>query len=330
MQQESSIKNLKVLPAPHIRSEVSLQKMMWMTVAALVFPCAGSVYFFGFKALKLILACAASAVFFEFLCLYLRRAKLSIIDGSAVVTGIILALVIPPSFPVWAAVLGVFFSICVVKHIFGGLGKNIFNPALMGRAFLTAAFPILITTYTTDYRTLPAKRKTHAITRAISSATPLSKIKFEQAKYRKGWAMPFFIGAKKGSTGETSGALILIGLIILLGSKAADWRLPLSYFGSVFIFSALLWLINPSEFINPFLAMLLGGVLLGGTFMVTDPVTTPVTFKGKWIFGIGAGILTVVIRNFSGYPEGVMFSILLMNSLTPLINRYTAPRIYGT
>jgi electron transport complex protein RnfD len=258
--------------------------------------------------------------------------KSSVKDGSAAVTGIILALVIPPSFPVWAAVLGVFFSICIVKHVFGGLGRNIFNPALMGRAFLTAAFPVLITTYSIDCRKLPFGRRaeTADTVESVSSATPLSKVKFEGGIYGKSHLWKFFLGERKGSLGETSGILILSGLMLLLAAKVADWRLSFSYFLAVFIFSAIIWLVNPLKYVDPLMAMLLGGVLLGGAFMVTDPVTTPVTPVGKWIFGLGAGIITVVIRNWSGYPEGVMFSVLLMNSVTPLINRYSKPRIYGT
>ncbi len=321
------MKNLIISPAPHLKDKLTLEKMMWWTVVALFFPVIGSIYFFGIKALILIITCVFSAVIFEIICKYLKKTEVSVKDGSAIVTGIILALIIPPSFPVWAAVLGVFFSICIVKHIFGGLGKNIFNPALMGRAFLTAAFPVLITTYTINFRYLPVK---HPEIEAETSATPLGKIKFEDKNFNNKMILNFFLGEKKGSAGETSGLLIIIGLVILIVSKVCDWRLPISYFSTVFIFSLVLWLINPEKFINPALTFVLGGILLGGTYMVTDPVTTPVTIRGKWAFGIGAGILTIVIRTWSGYPEGVMFSILLMNAVTPLINRYTLPKIYGT
>ncbi len=328
---EEKIKNIIISPAPHLKDKLTLENMMWWTVFALLFPIIGSIYLFGIKALVLIVTCMFSAVVFECISQLLRGVKISINDGSAVITGILVALIIPPSFPVWAAVIGVFFSICIVKHIFGGLGKNIFNPALMGRAFLTAAFPVLITAYTIDYKNLPLiKHNSLMEIEAVSGATPLSKIKFEDHKYDKSVMLNFFLGEKKGSLGETSGILILIGLIILILSKTIDWRLPLSYFSTVFLLSMILWLINPDKNISPVLTIVLGGVLLGGTYMITDPVTTPVTLKGKWIFGIGAGLLTVVIRNWSGYPEGVMFSIILMNAVTPLINRYTLPRVYGT
>ncbi|MFW6134514.1 MAG: RnfABCDGE type electron transport complex subunit D [Elusimicrobiota bacterium] len=324
------IKNLVLTPAPHLRGKMNAEKMMWFTVLALLFPVIGSIYFFGIKALILVASCVVSSILFDILCQYLRGIKISINDGSPVVTGILVALILPPSFPVWAAIIGVGFAICIVKHIFGGLGKNIFNPALMGRAFLTAAFPVLITAYSVNYNAI-LKKNNIKKTDTVTSATPLSAVKFKQEKINfKNNFMNYLVGEKKGSLGETSGILIILGLIVLLCTKAADWRLPVSYFSSVFILSGVLWLISSENFIHPFLSMVVGGVLLGGTYMVTDPVTTPVTIKGKWIFGAGAGFLTVVIRNWSGYPEGVMFSILLMNAVTPIINRYTKPGIFGT
>ncbi|MBN2406470.1 MAG: RnfABCDGE type electron transport complex subunit D [Elusimicrobia bacterium] len=332
MEKKEKITRLTVGPAPHLKSSLTIEKMMWWTAAALLLPSAGGVYFFGMKALLLIVSCSAAALLFDAAGQYLRGLRVQLTDGSAAVTGILVALILPPSFPVWAAVLGTAFSILIVKHVFGGLGKNIFNPALMGRAFLTAAFPVLITTYSINCRTLPGydAKMSGAGTEAVTGATPLSGIKFENAVYSGDSHLNFFLGQKKGSTGETSGILILAGFIILLANKVIDWRLSASYFMAIFGFSGALWLTDPVANVDPFLYMTLGGILLGGVFMVTDPVTTPVTGRGKWIFGIGAGILTVVIRNFSGYPEGVMFSIILMNSVTPLINRMTRPRIYGT
>ncbi|MFH1415815.1 MAG: RnfABCDGE type electron transport complex subunit D [Elusimicrobiota bacterium] len=329
--QNLQIKNLEVSPAPHIRGSYSLKKMMWITAAALLLPASGGIYFFGLRALILIITCSLSAVFFEAACQYLRREKVSVTDGSALITGMILSLIIPTSFPLWAAVLGTAFSICVVKQIFGGFGKNIFNPALMGRAFLTAAFPVLITTYTIQSRDLPAAAAASERTavEAVTQATPLGAVKFEDHNYKTDNFVRFFLGAKKGSMGETSGILILTGLVILLVTKVADWRLPLSYFFTVFVFSGLLWIVSPERYMDPVITLVVGGILLGGTYMVTDPVTTPVTAAGKWIFGGGAGMLTIVIRNWSGYPEGVMFSIILMNCVTPLINRYLRPRSYG-
>jgi len=332
LEDRSKIKSINISPAPHIREGNSLSKMMWFTAAALMLPSAAGVFFFGWRALLLVLSCVAAALASEAVCLYLRRLPVRLGDGSAVVTGILMALILPPSFPIWAAVLGTVFAIAVVKHVFAGLGKNIFNPALMGRAFLTAAFPILITTYSIPYRALDFYGSGGmGRLNSVTSATPLNQIKFEGRSFSgSGNLLRFFLGAKKGSTGETSGLLILLGFIFLLYKKVIDWRLSASYFAGVVLFSAAAWLIRPGLCPTPLAALLLGGVMLGGVFMVTDPVTTPVAPGGKFIFGFGAGLLTVIIRTWSGYPEGVMFSIILMNSITPLINRYTMPRIYGT
>ncbi len=335
MKEKEKLNNLILSSAPHIKGKLSVNKMMWTTSLALLFPILGGIYFFGIRVLYLVLTCVGFSVILELLCQRLRGIKMDISDGSAVVTGILLALIVPPSFPLWAAILGVAFSICIVKHIFGGFGKNIFNPALMGRAFLVAAFPILITTYVINYRGYiaesPLPAECQISVDAVTQATPLSRIKFEGKIFApENYFLKFFLGEKKGSSGETVAILILVGLFILIITKVADWRLPFSYFAAVFIFSTVLWFINSDIYINPLLSLFLGGVMFGGTYMVTDPVTTPLSKKGKWIFGLGAGILTVIIRNYSGYPEGVMFSILLMNAVTPLINRWTAPKIYGT
>ncbi len=316
---------LKVLTAPHIKASGSMPRMMWTTMISLIFPAAAAVYFFGSRILLMILVCVLSAVFGEVLCTLLRGRKVQVTDGSAFVTGTLLALILPPSFSFVHAAGASFLSICIAKHIFGGLGENIFNPALVGRAFLAAAFPIMITTYDVVPRSLSTVNED-----TVTSATPLNRARFEGEKLDASENMPaFMLGEMKGSAGETSGVMILLGLALLLYTKTADWRLPLSYFSSFTVLSSLLWLVSPGKFLNPILALFTGGVLFGGTYMVTDPVTTPVNGRGKWIFGVSAGALTVIIRNFSGYAEGVLFSILLMNALTPMINRYTSPRIYG-
>ena len=319
---------LSVSPAPHIKGSLTLPRMMWFTFAALLFPAAAGVFFFGPRVILLLVTCVAAALLTESVILKLRKGSAGpgtgIKDGSAAVTGMIMALILPPSFPLWAAALGAVFAIAAAKHIFGGLGSNIFNPALIGRAFLVAAFPLMITSYSAEFRNLTGYE-------AVSSATPLARVRFEgETLSVRDNFIPFLIGEKRGSAGETSPLLILIGLLILLGTKTADWRLPVSYFAAVLAFSALIWAFDPGGYINPILALFTGGVFIGGSFMVTDPVTTPVTPRGKVIFGAGAGLITVLIRSYSGYAEGVMFAILLMNALTPLINRRTAPRIYGT
>ncbi len=310
---------------------MSTGKMMRLTLLALLFPCFGAVYFFGVRVIYLFLCCISASLISEYAALKMRKAPLSTESfSSAAVTGVILALILPPGFPLWAAFIGAVFAILIVKHVFGGLGKNIFNPALMGRAFLAAAFPLIITQYAMTPRSLPYGLSPGLHSDAVSEATPLNRIKFEEKTPGSSFYIPYLLGERKGSAGETSGILILIGLAVLLLSGAADWRLPLSYFTSIAVFSGILWLFAPDKFINPIFTLLLGGVFLGGTYMVTDPVTTPASPKGKLVFGIGSGFLTVLIRTFSGYPEGVMFAILLMNAAVPLIERYTSPRIYGT
>ncbi len=323
---------LNIIPAPHRGSSLTTLKMMRLTLAALFFPAAGGIYFFGIRVFYLLLCCLLSSLFFEYAALRLRNKEASPGSfSSAAVSGAILALVLPPGFPLWGAVIGSAFSILIVKHVFGGLGKNIFNPALAGRAFLAAAFPLIITQYSIMPRQLPEPVTSLSSEReAVTRATPLNRFKFEGERPAPDMIIPFFLGEKKGSSGETSGLLILIGLGVLLISGAADWRLPVSFFSSVFIFSGLLWLFFPQDFLNPIFGLMLGGVLLGGVFMVTDPATTPATPGGKILFGAGAGVLSVLIRTFSGYPEGLMFAILIMNAVTPLINRYIFPRIYGT
>ncbi|MGM0568133.1 MAG: RnfABCDGE type electron transport complex subunit D [Elusimicrobiota bacterium] len=324
---------LNIIPAPHAGGNISTSKMMRLTLVALLFPAAGGVYFFGLPVLYLLVVCAASALVAEYAALMIRRSRAYPGSySSALVSGVILALVLPASFPLWAASLGAIFAILIVKHVFGGLGKNIFNPALMGRAFLAAAFPLIITQYSLSPRPLPAALSSGPdLSDAVSEATPLNRVKFEEQKpSSSSLYLPFLLGEKKGSSGETSAFLILIGLALLLASGVADWRLPFSYFSSFMIFSSLLWLFDPGSYLNPVFSLLLGSVLLGGTYMLTDPATTPSSPKGKLLFGAGAGFLTVLIRTFIGYPEGVMFAILIMNAFTPLIERYVSPRIYGT
>jgi electron transport complex protein RnfD len=229
-------------------------------------------------------------------------------DGSALITGFLLALTLPPTFPLWMAAVGVIFAIAVAKEIFGGLGYNIFNPALSGRAFLTACFPKEMTEWVRPFD-------------AITSPTPLNK-GFVWHNGKMALYKSLFIGNIGGSLGETSALLILIGGILLLVLKIIDWRIPLSYLGTVFFLIFLLGM-------DPIFHVLAGGLMLGAFFMATDYVTSPITDKGRVIFGVGAGILTVIIRLFGGMPEGVCFSILLMNAFTPLIDKYVKPRPFG-
>ncbi|NQT30132.1 MAG: RnfABCDGE type electron transport complex subunit D [Candidatus Saganbacteria bacterium] len=308
-----------ISPAPHLKEKTNVPHLMRLVILALLPAAIAGVYFFGFRALFLIITCMITAVASEFVMNKLMKREVTIRDGSAALTGLLLALCISPSLPFYAAILGTIFAIVVGKQIFGGLGYNIFNPALIGRAFLAAAFPVAMTSWVAPgaWRSLEA----------ISSATPLGLMKFggEMTSYSE-----LLIGNVSGCIGETSALLLLLGGLFLVWKKVINWRIPVSYLGSVAVLSGIFWLINPAEYPDPIFALLSGGLMLGAWFMLTDLVTSPFTSKGIWIFGICAGILVVVIRLFSGLPEGVMYSILIMNAFVPLIDRYTRPKVFGT
>ncbi len=307
--------NLILSSSPHLGTADSVTRIMWTVVVALVPAAVMAVYYFGWPAITMMATCIAAALATEAVMNYLKGEALTIKDGSAAITGLLLALTLPPSFNLTSGALGSIFAIAVGKHIFGGLGYNIFNPALLGRAFLQASFPVAITTWTNP-RTVDA----------VSTATPLGGFKFEKLTT----ALPDLLyGNTGGCLGETSAVVIMAGGLFLIIKKYADWRIPVSYLGSVFVLGGIFWLINPAEYPDPVFHLLSGGLMLGAFFMATDMVTSPITPKGSWIFGIGAGILLVVIRLFGGLPEGVMYSILLMNAVTPLINRYTRPKYFG-
>jgi len=306
--------------SPHFHTTKSVKSIMWSVIIALLPAMAMSIYYFGLPAVWMITTCIIAAVATEIVMNFMKGEKITIIDGSAIITGILLALTLPPSFRLSSAALGSIVAISLGKHIFGGLGYNIFNPALLGRAFLQASFPVAMTTWSN-----PVTDKFVNVD-AVSTATPLGAFKFEKifTEYSD-----LLVGNVGGSFGETSAIAILIGGIFLLILKNSDWRIPFSLLTTVFVFGGLIWLLNPEQYPDPIFHLLSGGLLFGAFFMATDMVTSPITTKGSWIFGIGIGILVVIIRLFGGLPEGVMFSILLMNGVTPLINRYTRPHIFG-
>ncbi len=300
-----------VSPGPHLWRGLSTSKIMYIVVIALMFPTAAGVYFFGYHALSVIAVSIVTAVLTEYGIKKLRK-RAFVMDGSAIVTGLLLALILPPTIPLWMVAAGSIFSVAIVKEAFGGLGHNIFNPALGGRAFMTASFSAEMTTWV-----LPMGFAADAIT----SATPLSE-RFIWESSKLSLYKELFLGNTNGSIGETSALLILIGGLLLIALRIIDWRIPLVYIGTVALFTLALGQ-------DAIFHILTGGLMLGAFFMATDYVTSPLTHKGRIIFGIGAGILTVVIRRFGGLPEGVAFSILLMNAVTPLIDRYVKVKPYG-
>ncbi len=297
--------------APHIWGGFSTSRTMYMVVIALLFPTASSIYFFGYYAIYIILCSIATAVLTEFAIKKLRK-KRFIMDGSAVVTGLLFALTLPPRLPLWMVIIGAFFSIAVVKEAFGGLGYNIFNPALAGRAFLSVCFPGEMTSWV-----LPP----HFSFDAVTGATPLAENFVSQVDKLSLYKNLFF-GNTGGSLGETSAMLILAGALVLFVFRIIDWRIPLFYVGTVALGS---FLVGKDVLFQ----VLAGGLMIGAFFMATDYVTSPVTGKGRIIFAVGLGILTVLIRKFSNMPEGVCFSILIMNAFTPLIDKYVRIKPFG-
>jgi electron transport complex protein RnfD len=315
---ESIVERFIISSSPHLLKDISIPKIMHTVVMALTPAMVVSVYFFGIRALTLILTCVVSSIVTEVFFQRLRKRPITAYDGSAIITGILLALTLPPSFPVLGAVMGSVFAIAIGKQFFGGLGYNIFNPALLGRAFLQATYPVLITTW--------LKPLAGSDIDAVAAATPLALMKFDG---RMTPYLDMFFGNVSGSLGETSVLAIIVGGLYLHYKGYINWRLPLGYLGAIFFFGGIFWLFNPSKYPDPLFHLLAGGVMLGAWFMVTDMVTSPITPLGQWIFVIGAGILVVIIRLFGGLPEGVMYSILLMNSIVPLLDKWTRPRIFG-
>ena len=312
---------LVVSTSPHILVGESVPSIMHSVILALVPSVVMGIYFFGWwRALPLLAICVLSCIATEYVCQKMMEVPIAIKDGSAIITGILLALTLPPGFPLWAGFLGGVVAISLGKQAFGGLGYNIFNPALVGRAFLQAAFPVLITTFDDPITKAVVQLE------AVSAATPLGLAKFD------GEFAPFLdllMGNTAGSLGETSAIAILIGAFYLRYKGYINWRLPMSYLIGIFFSGTIFWILEPSSYPSPLFQVLAGGAMFGAFFMVTDMVTSPVTPKGQWIFGIGGGILAVLIRLFSGLNEGVMYSILLMNAIVPLLNRYTRPKIFG-
>lgn len=324
-----SADKLIVTASPHIRSVDSTPRIMWHVVASLIPVVMCAAWFFGVSALLQV----AIAVIVSLLTERATGKGGAIADGSATITGLLLGLSLPAGFPLWMTALGAAFAIVFGKQIWGGLGQNVFNPALVGRAFLQAAFPVAITTWPSaggSFFTLRgdlfAMPFTHPLANAVTSATPLGLLKFEG----KGTALTdLVIGSTGGSLGETAALVILAGGIYLAWRGYLNWRIPVSVLVTVLAFSAILHLADATK-PDPLFMIFSGGLMLGAVYMATDIVTSPITNLGKWVFGVGIGILVVVIRVWGGLPEGVMYAILFMNAFAPFINRATQPRVFGT
>ncbi len=321
---------LTISPSPHAKGEETIPKIMRTVIVAMVPAMIMSFIFFGLDSVKIMLVAIISCLLFEYsIQKYLLKVPTTIRDGSAVITAILLAFNVPSGLPIWLVVLGSLMAIGVAKLSFGGLGQNPFNPALVGRVFLLISFPVQMTTWTANI----------TATDSFTGATPLGILK-EGIRSGKSLAQltsdtqipgyfDMFWGDMSGSLGEISAIAIILGGIYLLWKKVITWHIPVAVLGSIFLFEGILWMIAPDRFMDPIFHLITGGVMLGAFFMATDLTTSPMSAPGKLIFGVGIGIITMCIRNFGAYPEGISFAILIMNGFTPLINAKIKLKRFG-
>lgn len=318
-----------ISPSPHIHSGESVNKIMYGVILALVPALIWSVMMFGLESVRVTLVAVAACMAFEYLIQkYLLKVKTEITDGSAALTGILLAFNVPSSVPSWMLIIGALVSIGIAKMPYGGLGNNPFNPALVGRVFMLISFPVQMTSW--------SQISSSGID-ALTTATPLAilkeGIKNGQPIIEIYKTLPsnldLFLGEIPGSMGEISAAALLIGGIYMLVRKIITWHIPVSVLGSVAVISGIFWLVDPTKYADPVFHLLTGGVMLGAIFMATDMVTSPMNVKGQIIFGIGIGVLTILIRIFGAFPEGISFAILIMNATVPLLNRFVKPKRFG-
>lgn len=309
--------NLIVSASPHIHNKESVSKIMWMVVVSLLPAGAVGVFIFGLSALWVIIWAIISALATEAILQIASKKKITVFDGSAVLTGLLLAYNLPPAVPFWLPIAGSIFAIAIGKQIFGGLGQNIFNPALVGRVFLMASWPKYMTAFTKPLNY-----------DAITSATPLALLKegkiLEHISY-----LDLFLGKRGGCIGEVCILALLIGAIFLFIKGYISWHIPITYIVTASLFT---YILGPNGILSGdwLFHILTGGLILGAFFMATDYVTSPLTSKGQIVFGIGCGLLTAIIRLWGGYPEGTSYAILMMNATTPIIDRFTRNRVYGT
>ena len=314
--------SLYVSPSPHIHGGDSISKNMYGVLIALIPAFLVSLYSFGLGALIVTATSVLACVIFEYLIQrFLMKKEPTLCDGSAILTGVLLAFNVPSNLPIWIILIGALAAIGIGKMSFGGLGNNIFNPALVGRVFLLISFPAQMTTWPVP-DVFPM-----TYTDAETGATILSSL------HEGGAALPslldMLIGHIGGSLGEVSAIALLLGFAFLLWKKIITWHIPVSILATVFVFTGILYLINPVAYVSPMVHLLSGGLLLGSIFMATDYVTSPMSKNGMIVYGIGIGLLTSVIRIFGSYPEGMSFAILIMNAFTPLINSYIKPKHFG-
>ena len=315
--------------SPHVHSGDSVQKNMYGVIIALIPALLVSFYMFGLGAVIVTLTSVIACLFFEWAITkyILKRERTTITDGSAALTGLLLAFNLPSNLPLWIIIIGALVAIGIGKMTFGGLGCNPFNPALVGRIFLLISFPVQMTSW-------PVAGQLAAYTDAETAATPLALMKMAvhgdvEALNQLPDTLSLFLGNNPGCIGEISSVALLLGLVYMLWKKIISWHIPVSIIATVFVFSGLMHLANPAVYASPFAHLFTGGLMLGAIFMATDYATSPVTKPGQLIFGVGCGLLTCFIRRFGSYPEGVCYSILIMNCTTWLLDKYVRPTIYG-
>ena len=317
--------------SPHAHGRQSVERNMYGVIIALMPALLASFFFFGLGSVIVTMTSVAACCFFEWaICKYILKKKSTLADGSAVITGLLLAFNLPSNLPVWIILIGALFAIGVAKMSFGGLGNNLFNPALVGRAALLVAFPAQMTNW-------PKIGQWDTYLDAETGATPLSIINWA---IRSGdptvlsqlpSSFELLLGTQSGGAGamgEICALALLLGLGFMLYEKIITWHIPVSIIGTVFILAAIMHVANPI-YADPFSVIFSGGLMLGAIFMATDYVTSPMTGKGQLIYGVAIGVLTVVIRNWGAYPEGMSFAILILNAFTPLINNYVKPKRFG-
>ncbi len=322
------MKQLYLSSSPHIHSGETTTGVMRAVLYSLLPACGVAVYFFGPSALSVLLIATLGCLASEAVCQRLMGQPVTLGDGSAAITGVLLALNLPPSSPWWLTLLGAVIAIVIGKQVYGGLGSNPFNPALVARVVLLISFPVQMTTWS-------APAPLGSGLDLVTTATPLGEWKNavmltgQMPAEMQGSMANYFLGNMPGCIGEVSALALLLGAAYLFYRRILTWHIPTAFIGTVILLSGLFWLINPAKYPDPVFHLLTGGLILGAFYMATDMVTTPVSTSGMLLFGAGCGFLTVLIRLFGGYPEGVSFAILLMNAATPLIDRYARPRTFG-
>jgi Na+-translocating ferredoxin:NAD+ oxidoreductase subunit D len=322
--------------SPHVHGEENVKKIMYTVVYAMIPAMLVSVYFFGFDAIRVLLISVAACLFFEWaIQKYIIKGPVTINDGSAVVAGILLAFNIPANIPWWILVIGALVTIGVAKMSFGGLGKNPFNPALVGRVFMLISFPVQMTSWPVPKAILDGGFISDAVTgptalgilkEGVGAGKTIDQIMADPS-------MPAYIdrltGNMSGSLGEMSAIALILGGVYMVWRKVINWQLPVSIIATVFVFAGIFHLIDPQVYIDPTFHLLTGGLMLGAIYMATDMVSSPMNMSGKILYGVGIGLLTIIIRLWGAYPEGISFAILIMNAFTPLINNSFKPKRFG-